>query len=334
VYRSAISVFIVLGAGVALFSADPVEQRIAVDGSGYYFYLGESRVAAYHPGIAKPYLFPLRAPIGIGVTRSWPVEPKPLVSMDHVHQKSAWFAHGEVTLERDGIANSKAIDFWSEAPGHGNIALVQTPGRESELSLPKLGKPLRLLHEWKTAEGQPLLTDTRTIGVYEVAPGRLVVFETDLLAKFGAVIFGDTKEGAFGVRVHDELRIGDRDHINPKSRITNAEGKQGEKACWGYTSNWCDYSGEIDGKPVGIALFDDLSNKPRSCWHVRDYGLMAANPFGRQKSGFPAMRGRTDLVRLAKDQHLKLRYGIYLHDGDASVGKVADAYEQFVKLRF
>ena len=260
--RSTIALFILLAVGSVVYSADPVEQRVAVDRSGYYFYLGEPQVTAYHPGKAKPYFYPLRAPNGTGVTRSWPIEPKPLVSMDHVHQKSAWFAHGEVTLEADGTDNSKPIDFWSEAPGHGIISLTEDPGRESGLALPKLGKPLRLLHEWKTAAGRPVLADTRTIGVYDVAPGRLIVFETDLVAKFGVVVFGDTKEGAFGVRVHDDLRVGDKGHINPKSHITNADGKQGEKACWGYTANWCDYSGEIEGKPVGIALFDDPSNTP------------------------------------------------------------------------
>ena len=59
---------------------------------------------------------------------------------------------------------------------------------------------------------------------------------------------------------------------------------------------------------------------------------MAANPFGRDKSGFPAVKGKTDLVKLAKGEHLKLRYGILLHDGDAKEGKTAECYEQFVKL--
>ena len=43
--------------------------------------------------------------------------------------------------------------------------------------------------------------------------------------------------------------------------------------------------------------------------------------------------GKTDLVKLAKGEHLKLRYGILLHSGDAAAGKVADRYQQFVKLK-
>ena len=59
---------------------------------------------------------------------------------------------------------------------------------------------------------------------------------------------------------------------------------------------------------------------------------MAANPFGRDKSGFPAMKGKNDLVKLAKGEHLKLRYGILLHDGEMTSGKVPQMYEEFVKL--
>ena len=88
----------------------------------------------------------------------------------------------------------------------------------------------------------------------------------------------------------------------------------------------------MDGKEVGITLMADPNNPYPSCWHVRGYGLMAANPFGRNKSGFPAEKGKTDLVKLAKGQHLKLRFGILLHDGDVKEGKAAECYAAFVRL--
>jgi hypothetical protein len=92
---------------------------------------------------------------------------------------------------------------------------------------------------------------------------------------------------------------------------------------------WCDYSGPIGEKTAGIAILADPSNPVPTCWHSRGYGLMAANPFGRAKSGFPAMKGKTDLVKLAKGEHLKLRYGILLHTGDATQGQVAEMYKKF-----
>ena len=60
---------------------------------------------------------------------------------------------------------------------------------------------------------------------------------------------------------------------------------------------------------------------------------MAANPFGREKSKFPDMAGRTDRVRLARGEHLVLRYAIYAHDGDVQSGKVAEAFAKFAESR-
>ena len=104
------------------------------------------------------------------------------------------------------------------------------------------------------------------------------------------------------------------------------------KDVWGRPSAWCDYSGPIDGKVVGIAILDHPNNNPKASWHSRDYGLMAANPFGRAKAFPPAMKGRTDLVRLERGEHLRLRYGILLHSGDAREGQVAELYERFAKM--
>jgi hypothetical protein len=58
---------------------------------------------------------------------------------------------------------------------------------------------------------------------------------------------------------------------------------------------------------------------------------MAANPFGRVKSGFPSQQGKTELVKIDKGKSLTFKYAIFVHDGDAKVGKVAEAYEAFKK---
>jgi hypothetical protein len=272
------------------------------------FRLGGDLVTTLRFGENQPFFLPLNAPGGIPVTRAWPIDPSSGVSRDHPHHVSAWFTHGDVN----------GFDFWSILPGHGRIVCTNAPSH----------------NEWRLPDGRVLLNETRTITVSNVAGGRLIVVTTDLVATHKPVTFGDTKEGGFAVRVSDKLCVGDNKKIkNPKSQITTSAGQVGEKACWGYPADWCDYSGEIDGKPVGVALFDDPSNKPRACWHVRSYGLMAANPFGRAKSGFPAMRGRTDLVQIEPGKHLKLRYAIFLHAGDAKSGKVADAFEQFEKTK-
>jgi hypothetical protein len=317
----------ILAVAGALVAAERSMTVTVEDHQRYCIKLGNEEVTKCYTSAewAKPFLFPLLPPNNAAVTRSWPIESTSINSIDHIHQKSAWFAHGEVTLEVGAIP-PRPIDFWAEAPGHG-VIVVKKPEQCGP------GQPLVLECEWRGSDGKQILAERRTLSVYAVEGGRLVVFRTDLRAAFGAVVFGDTKEGAFAVRVHDQLRVGDKGKSNSKSVITNADGKEGEKGCWGRLSDWCDYSGEIDGKQVGIAVFDDPSNRPRSCWHVRDYGLMAGNPFGRSKAGFPAMHGRSDVVRLKYDEHLSLRYGIFLHVGNSTAGRVAAAYSEFVRLR-
>ena len=44
---------------------------------------------------------------------------------------------------------------------------------------------------------------------------------------------------------------------------------------------------------------------------------MAANPFAREKSGFPGRKGQTELVKLGKGETLTLVYSLVLHDGPA-----------------
>ena len=302
------------------------------------FFDGKELVTTYHigPDAAKPYFWPLNAPDGVGVTRDWPMlAAKPGEQTDHVHQKSGWFTHGDVIPEgielKHKTKTAKGVDFWSEEEGHGVIVCVKVGVAQES----KIHPGVVTDNEWRTADGDKVLDEERTISLYDLGPdlggARLLVVDSDLIASVCPITFGDTKEGSFGVRVRTDLT-----EEKGKGVITNADGKTGEKGpdgCWGRISAWCDYSGPIDGKAVGVAIFADPTNPYPSCWHARGYGLMAANPFGRDKSGFPAVKGKTDLVRMAKGDHLKFRFAILLHDGDVKAGKVAECYDRFVKLK-
>jgi hypothetical protein len=312
-------------------AAEPAAVAIKVSDDAIDFHVGDALVARYHkgPDVAKPYFWPLNGPHGVPLTRAWPMEKAPAGgSMDHPHQKSVWFCHGDIIPDgievKDKIKGITGVDFWSEAPGHGRIVCTQ-------VGKPETGKGhgrVTTHNEWRTADGVKVLDETRTIHLYDLGAARLLVLDIDLHASAAPLTFGDTKEGSMGIRINDMIR-----EQGGRGKIENADGKTGEKACWGQTSAWCDYSGPIDGQVVGLAILADPANRYPTCWHSRGYGLMAANPFGRDKSGFPAMKGLTDLVKLAKGEHLKLRYGLLLHSGDATEGKVAEAFQRFVKLK-
>lgn len=305
------------------------------------FRAGKMLFTRYHVGekVAKPYFWPIYAVPDKPVTRAWPMDADPEVKKgDHPHQKSLWFCHGDVVPEGlDFVKHSRGVagvDFWAEGKGHGKIVCVKVDKPVVE----KAYATLVTKNEWRTAEGLKILDETRTIHYHPLAAGaNLLVLDIDLHASVVPITFADTKEGSLGIRVKESLR-GDKGGL-----LTNADGKTGEgkrpnadrTGCWGLVSAWCDYSGPVDDKTTaGITLFADPKNPIDTCWHVGNYGLMAANPFGREAHArFPDRKGNNDPVKLAKGEHLKLRYGVFVHAGDVKAGKVAETYGRFTKLK-
>ena len=75
-----------------------------------------------------------------------------------------------------------------------------------------------------------------------------------------------------------------------------------------------DYSGTLDGKPVGIAIFDHPRNpKHPTFWHARDYGLFAANPFGEHD--FLRDKTRDGSETLRPGESLRFRFRVLIHPG-------------------
>ena len=237
-----------------------------------------------------------------------------------------------MTFEKNRTRKIAGIDFWTEEPGHGRMVCT-------EVGQPTVaGDHGQILtrNEWRTADGVKILDETRVIQLHDLAAaGWLLVLDIDLHASAAPITFGDTDEGTMGVRINDALREEVRDGKQKKKgagRLESSEGRLGAAACWGYPAAWNDYSGPLGGKVVGLAILADPLNPYPSCWQSRNYGLMAANPFARDHSGYPAMKGRKDLVKLAQGEHLKLRYGILIHPGDAEAGKVTEQFRRFVEL--
>jgi Methane oxygenase PmoA len=312
-------------------AAEPRTVKVTKTDKVVEFSVGDELVTRYHvgPDVAKPYLWPLNGPGGVPATRGWPLlKGLAKETTDHVHQKSGWFCHGDVIPEgidlkvHSADKHVKGVDFWSETPGHGTIVCV-------ELGEPKTSDhevSLATRNEWNTPDGIKILDEGRTVTVRDLSDARIVIFDIDLHASVCPIIFGDTKEGSMGVRVSDEIKA-----KGGNGKYVNADGNVNEKDVWGRRSDWNDYFGKVGDQAVGIAIFDDPRNKYHACWHSREYGLMAANPFGRAVSGFPDVKGQTELARIPKGEHLKLRYGILLHRGDAKEGKVAERFAAFAK---
>jgi hypothetical protein len=114
---------------------------------------------------------------------------------------------------------------------------------------------------------------------------------------------------------------------HPEARITNSEGQTNSEA-WGKPAAWCDYSAPIDGAMVGISIFDHPAGfRHPTYWHVRTYGLFAANPFGlRHFLGDQEGKGR---FTLPAGESVTFRYRLLIHPGDVAQAKVADWYAEY-----
>jgi hypothetical protein len=143
-------------------------------------------------------------------------------------------------------------------------------------------------------------------------------------ADHGDLTFGDTKEGTMAMRLAETMRL--KGKVG-EGHIVNSEGVR-DDATWGKRANWVDYYGPVDGKTVGVAIFDHPSN-PRhpTTWHVRDYGLFAANPFGIHD--FEKKPPGTGNLMVKAGDKITFRYRFYIHPGDDKEAKVKEAYDRY-----
>ena len=285
----------------------PQERRIhlAKVKGAVEFHVSGSLFTAYHfqDVPARPYLYPLIGPWGLQLTECGP--------RDHVHHRSVYVAHGDVN----------GTDNWSEMKGHGRTE------HEGFKGLVEGGNTVAALGAngwWVTDKGEKLLREELTVTAYALPETeRALDFDVKLRATEKDLVFGDTKEGGIlAVRVNEVMKE------QKGGLIENSYGGVTEKENWGKRAQWCDYSGVIEGRKVGITIFDHPGNVRHPVyWHVRAYGLMTANPFGISAfTGDPSQRG--DLA-LAKGETLWFRYRLYLHAGGAGESKARDKYHDF-----
>ncbi len=256
----------------------------------------------------RPFFYPVIGPTGVPVIRHWPMSNGPNEAHDHPHHKSLWYTHGAVN----------GVDFWADDKGkivHDRFTEV-TSG-------PQVGV-LTSQNNWVAPNGELVCTDTRTHRFYNTPSAQMMDFEVTIHASNGQVTMGDTKEGSMGIRLAPPLRL--KGEVG-KGHIINSEG-QTDGDTWGKRAKWCDYYGPLNDEVVGVAIFDHPSN-PRhpTWWHVRDYGLYAANPFGiHDFEKKPA--GTGDLV-IPAGESVTFKYRFYIHKGDAKQGDVANRYAEY-----
>jgi len=261
--------------------------------------------------VPRPYFYPVIGPNGVNITRHWPMKEVENEDRDHIHHRSLWFTHGDVNDN----------DFWGEGSKSGKIVhdkfLQVSSGQDVGV--------ISSQNKWVAVDGRIICTDTRTHKFYSRPDGQIMDFDVTIHASNGDVTFGDTKEGSMAIRVAATMQVEGK---IAQGHIVNSEGIRDNDA-WGKRATWCDYYGPIDGQVVGVAIFDHPQNpKHPTWWHVRTYGLFAANPFGVHD--FEKKPAGTGNIVIPNGQSLAFKYRFYFHKGDEKQGLVAERYREYV----
>ena len=263
------------------------------------------------------YFYPVLGPGGLPMTRNYPmVRNSEDEEHDHPHHRSLWYSHGEVN----------GVDFWSESSKAGKILhdkfIAIESGSDSGL--------IKSQNNWVAPDGKVTCTDERVFRVF-ARPDNERLFDFDITLRAGdkPVVLGDTKEGSLAMRIAESMRLTRGRGKSAKGHIVQSTGVR-DDGTWGKHADWCDYYGPVQDKIVGIAIFDHPKN-PRhpTTWHVRDYGLFAANPFGLHD--FEKKPVGSGNLTIPVGQSLTFRYRIYLHQGDEVQAKVAEHYQEYIK---
>lgn len=268
-----------------VFESNDAENKLNVIMDGKLF-----TSFCWPDNVYKPILYPVFTSAGTAVTRGFPLNPREGERNDHIHQVGIWLNYGNVN----------GFDFW----GNGHRGVKEPDGGEiRHLRIDKIvGGPgegsFVSAESWLDPEGRELLAEETEYHFTGKESLRIIDRITTLTAGDTAVLFKDTKEGMFGIRVARQLELPSDDAVtlldatgNPSAeKNTSNEGVSGDYrssegvtglSVWGTRAKWMNLSGIIGNEKISIVVCDHPKNPGYpTYWHARGYGLFSANPFG------------------------------------------------------
>jgi Family of unknown function (DUF6807) len=302
----------------------PEQIAVDIDGKPFtVFYIGGK-------DLNRPYLHPIRAASGKIVNRSYPAGQLPGETTDHPHHAGLFYGHGDV----NGF-NYWAIQNVPTPPSGGDAVMGRIVLKQvASVKSGKESGTVDVVLDWLKPDGKPLLTETRRMIFYSNPELRIIDFDLDLAA-IDKVVFRDTKEGTFAMRmatVLEEPPAKEKPGGPARTgKLVNAQGGEREANVWGKRSEWVDYSGLLDGEKVGVVMMDHPGN-PRhpTYWHSRGYGLHSINPFG--VSDFLNDKTQNGSMTIEPGNHVRFRYRVVVHPGVSSA-RVAELYKQYARTQ-
>jgi hypothetical protein len=262
--------------------------------------------------IPRPYFAHVKTLEGVQVTRNHPPLPGKDKRDHPTMHPGIWMAFGDL----DGS------DFWRNKAKVKHVRVVHEPVADAAS-----GRFVEEKH-YLRPDGSLICREEFRFSIH-LRPGTLpgpsgyLLVWDSTFSSDNEFFFGDQEEMGLGLRVAtpmSEVKGGE---------LSDSTGRNGAKEIWSHSARWCDYSGVIGDQKVGMTLMCHPENFRESWMHARDYGFVAANPFGRDAM----KKGKPSKVKVKPNETLRLRYAIFVHSGDIGGNSTIEpCYEEYLKL--
>jgi hypothetical protein len=284
------------------FQQKPGNLFITIEGKPFATYVYEDTT------ITRPYFTHVKTPCGIQATRNQP--PQEEDPKDHpTFHPGIWLAFGDIN----------GNDYWRlKAKVEHEMFLEQPIGGPGKGTF-------TVRNYYLNADGKTrVCAEVASYTILTRPAGYLLIWDSSFSSDAEDFTFGDQEEFGLGIRVNTKITV-----QYGKGHISNADGLKDGKEVWGKASKWVDYSGPADDKYIGMAVMPDPRNFRPSWYHARDYGLVAANPFGRASM----KQGEKSAITVKKGENLRLKFGVLVYCSSlAAKPDISAAYQDYLTV--
>jgi hypothetical protein len=256
--------------------------------------------------IPRPYFAHVKTLDGVQVTRNHPpIAGEDRVDHDTMHP-GIWLAFGDL----DGS------DFWRNKAKIIHVSFLEEP-----LGGNGTGMFVEEKHYLRD-DGTLVCKESFHCSIYTRSDGYLLCCDSKFYGD-AEFYFGDQEEMGLGLRVATAIS-----EVSG-GQLLDSEGRKGAQRIWSHAAAWCDYGGSVGNQRIGMTLMCHPGNFRESWMHARNYGFLAANPFGRQSM----KKGSPSKIVVKAGEELRLRYAVWVHHGSAGSEPAYDAaFADYLKL--
>lgn len=274
--------------------------QINIDGHPFTTYVFKDSV------IPRPFFHSIFTSGGIPVTRNFP-PVEGVDSMDHAtFHPGLWLAFGDIS----------GNDFWRNKCQVIHQRFLKSPEVKDNTA------SFTVLNHYKNKD-QVICEEECTIRIIPDKTGVLLLWDSVFYSDSHPFYFGDQEEMGLGVRMATPFTV------KNGGTILNSNNQRNESEVWGKQAEWCTYFKSIEnGQDAGILLMPSPDNFRTSWFHARDYGLLTANPFGRNAF---TKQEKSKIVVNTKE-HFPLRFGVYIFQkADATPSFFQSIFKTYVE---